>query len=288
MNLLRKLKPNGIAVTELSSQLWCERQLLFGITLGKKLSPSMQRGDARHRELHEEVAELVQVVPKTFADVCAIQLNNCEAAVARLSELGFTRELPVFGKVNTLFLRGCIDEVKLSGNELKLIDTKTRFKASMPRDEQQQVSKFQMMLYRHLLNEIIERRFNFTDFLRIHRFKTTTEISDELKEQVRKLNPAFEINLYKIARKAFSDLQLLPRVSENLEVRYEQQQTHKPIGLVEFRFDHKLFSERCDYLEEMWLGKREPKKAMETESWKCAFCEFNDVCAKSGNLTGEN
>ena len=79
------MSENGIAVTDLSAQLWCEKQLEFSLEKGRLETKELLKGKERHRELHEEVATLIKVEPKTLADSFALSLHNTQVGLKRLT-----------------------------------------------------------------------------------------------------------------------------------------------------------------------------------------------------------
>ena len=147
VNLIQEYRPHGIAVTDLSSQLWCEKQLEFSLDKGRKETTEMKAGKNRHRELHEEIAILVKVEPKTLVDSIALRLHNAQVGLNRLLLTGMTREIPLFGKINSLFIMGITDEINLTNKHLHILDTKTRKNNSMPSEAQKRTTRFQLMLY---------------------------------------------------------------------------------------------------------------------------------------------
>jgi hypothetical protein len=48
-------------------------------------------------------------------------LHNIQVGLARLTIEGMTRELPIFGKINSLFVTGTIDELNLEDNHLFIL-----------------------------------------------------------------------------------------------------------------------------------------------------------------------
>ena len=155
MNLMQKYRPKGISVTDLSSQLWCEKQLWFSLERGRLIRKEMERGAERHKDLHEEIAVLTKVEPKTDEDRVALMLHNTLVGITRLLRQKMTRELLICGYINSLFVIGSIDELKIQNNNLCILDTKTRLSNKMPSIEQKRTSEFQLMLYKSLIDSII-------------------------------------------------------------------------------------------------------------------------------------
>ena len=165
VNLIQEYRPNGIAVTDLSSQLWCEKQLEFALEKGRKETAEMKAGKERHRELHEEIAILVKVEPKTLVDSVALRLHNAQVGLNRLLLTGMTREIPLFGKINSLFIMGVTDEIILKNNSLHILDTKTRKSNSMPSEAQKRTTRFQLMLYNKIIQDLVGAKFTTENIL---------------------------------------------------------------------------------------------------------------------------
>ena len=92
-----------LAVTSLSSQLWCEEQSHLSLTLGRRVSPSaqlaMDRGTARHDELEREVHDVVQVEVRGREEEWALRMLNGVVGLHELMMVGKTRELLVMARL---------------------------------------------------------------------------------------------------------------------------------------------------------------------------------------------
>lgn len=278
MNLILKYKPYGISVTDLSTQLWCEKQLEFSLERGRVKTQEMQKGGDRHQDLHKEIAILVKVEPKSIEDFVALKLHNCLVGLTRLLREGITREIPVFGKVNSLFVVGSVDEFVLEKNKLKIVDTKTRKSNNMPSETQKRTTKFQLMLYKHLFDSIKEERFSINDLLKYYNFNEGSYITKEFQKQINDIGDKIEPNLLKLMTMVFSLIKRFPKIDDIFEVRYEHQGSKMLIGVDRFGFDSFEFKRNCDFVEEFWLGKRKAMLVEESNSWKCNICEFNQEC----------
>jgi len=278
VNLIQRFRPKGIAVTDLSAQLWCEKQLEFTLDKGRKETKEMKIGKDRHRKLHEEVAVLVKVEPKTFVDVIALKLHNSKVGLNRLITSGMTREIPLFGRINSLFVTGITDELYLKGSYFLILDTKTRQRDSMPTEAQKRTTRFQLMLYNRLIQDLISKKFTAEDLLNFYEFKPSDSISNGLKEQIKDMNEEIEPNIKQLCDETFRLFQRLPYPEKLMQIRYEYQQNKKLIGKDEFIFDDSTFNKDCNFVEEFWLGKRNAIPVGINNSWKCNFCEFNDAC----------
>lgn len=278
VNLIQEYRPNGIRITDLSAQLWCEKQLEFSLEKGRIETEGMSKGKERHKELHEEIATLVKVEPKSEADYVALRLHNIQVGLARLIVEGMTRELPIFGKINSLFVMGTVDELKLEDNHLFILDTKTRQKYTMPSEAQKRTTRFQLMLYNKLIQDFVCEKFFTEELLSFYGFKKSDKISDDLKKQIKDIGERIEPNIKKLADKSFGLFQMLPIPEKIMNIRYEFQQNRKLIGVDEFSFEEPIFQRNCNFVEEFWIGKRKAIPVGTNNAWKCNFCEFNNIC----------
>ncbi len=283
INLIQEYRPNGIAVTDLSAQLWCEKQLEFALERGRKETAEMKAGKKRHRKLHEEVAVLIKVEPKTLVDSVALKLHNAQVGLKRMILTGMTREVPLFGKINSLFVMGITDELYLKEGRLHILDTKTRQRNSMPSESQKRTTRFQLMLYNRLIQDLVSKKFTTEDLLNFYGFKISDNISDDFKKQIDNIGDKIEPNIKKLCDETFELFQRLPSPEKIMRIRYEFQQNKQLIGSDEFNFDGVGFQRDCNFVEEFWLGKRKAIPVGINNSWKCNFCEFNDICKEKPN-----
>ncbi len=277
---MQRYRPHGVSVTDLSAQLWCERQLEFILERGRARTAEMQRGGIRHRDLHEELTVLLDVEPKSLEDMVALRLHNCMVSLNGLMRHGITREIPIWGRVNSLFIVGFADELVIRDGEVVVIDTKTRKSDRLPNESQKRATRFQVMLYKRLFESARERMFAADDMMRFYGFNDSSTITQDFQNQIDNLDEEMEPNIMRLASGTFSMLQEMPRISESVEVRYENQETGKVIGVDAFRFDMPEFEENCRFVEGFWLGERDGMVVGAANEWKCDFCEFRSVCPK--------
>lgn len=278
MNRISEYRPHGIKVTDLSAQLWCEKQLEFSLTMGRERTGEMEKGSNRHEDLHEEVALLIKVRPQTIEDHVALRLHNSFSALSRLLTVGMTREVPVFGKVNSLFVIGSIDEMIQKKDILKIIDTKTRKSNTLPSEAQQRTTRFQLMSYKHLFDSVQNGKFTADNLLSSYNFNKNSKITKDFQKQIKDLGDNIEPKLLKLTAKVFSLMQEFPSINNEIEVRYENQSSKELIGIEKFSFDSDEFKRNCDFVEEFWLDKRSAIPVGEANKWKCNFCEFKEIC----------
>ncbi|MFC1722915.1 PD-(D/E)XK nuclease family protein [Nanoarchaeota archaeon] len=275
---IKKYRPKAIYVTDFSSLMWCEKQFEFGLEHGKKETEAMKKGSEHHEELHEEVTEILKVSPKTKEDFFALKMYNCIQALEGIDYENIAREIPIMGFIEGLFITGYIDEVVIKNNVLMLIDTKTRSKKSMPSVEQKRTSHIQLMCYKFMLDNFIDKKYELDSFFKVYGFDENSKISDEFKKQFKELKQDVEPNLKKLATKAFNLLSGLPTISDNLTIRYVYQLTGEFISADIFNYNKDWLLDTIQVFKEFLQNKRSAKLVPEEETWKCKFCDYYEMC----------
>lgn len=135
--LSRFRRKKGLYVTDVTSTEWCEKQMEFILLFGKPEStPAMKAGSTRHAKLEEEVIKKVEVRVESREDIWALKFMNFIICANQLLFEGLTREVPVVGLVQGVWMVGVIDELRMpvAGNDrnLTLVDTKTRGQPRLP------------------------------------------------------------------------------------------------------------------------------------------------------------
>jgi len=263
-------RKSGVNVTDLSSQLWCEKQLEFSLYLGREKTKKMIQGEKIHEDLQKEVVDIIEVSPLTFHDFLALKLINMNESINILLSQGLIREIPVLGKVNKLFIKGLIDELIIKENKIILLDTKTRHSDSMPSKEQVISAEFQLTLYKFLLDNLRQGNFNYIHFMKYYNLKYNNQISDEFSKELN----LEDKNIMSLAKKTFLRFEELPEISDNLVLRYRYKDNI--IKEHNFTFDQDKFIEIYNFIEEYWLEKRPALRT--TNLWKCNHCEFKQRC----------
>ncbi|KAG0477055.1 hypothetical protein HPP92_013896 [Vanilla planifolia] len=118
----------GLTVTDITATEWCEKQMEYALLRGKpKRTEAMIAGSNRHVQLEDEVVERIEIQTKSIEDLWAVKFLNFIVGVNQLLFEGVTRELPVVGLVEGVWLKGVIDEVRMPIKEALnpvLLDTK--------------------------------------------------------------------------------------------------------------------------------------------------------------------
>lgn len=142
-----------LSVTELSSQLWCEKQLELSLLTGRKrVTEEMLKGIERHEELELEDHEIIEVEVETNEDNLGIRMLNTINLLEQLMSEGKCRELWLFWNLGSYTFCGIIDQLTISKDRLTkqksviISDTKTRKSKKLPSVQQVQGASLQVQV----------------------------------------------------------------------------------------------------------------------------------------------
>lgn len=145
--LSRFRERRALAVTDITATEWCDKQMQFVLEHGKpERTEAMKAGSERHSQLEEEVIERVDVAIRSAEESWAVKFMNFIVGTNQLLCNGMTRELPVIGVVEGSWMVGIIDEIQMPVDDVSshpiLVDTKTRFKPTIPSEAQKRNGRF--------------------------------------------------------------------------------------------------------------------------------------------------
>lgn len=105
-----------LSVTDLVSPAWCELQYWYALKIrGKpKQTKAMQEGSVVHKELENQVYTTIKIEIPTKEDDWGLKIWNIIQGLRTLQEIGYTRELEVWGTVDGLVVNGIIDEISFT------------------------------------------------------------------------------------------------------------------------------------------------------------------------------
>lgn len=287
-SFLHRFRKKGLSVTDITATEWCEKQMEFVLLVGKrKVSKAMKKGSARHAKLEEEVVKKVKVRIKSIEDRWALKLLNFITGVNQLLSEGLTRELPLIGFAEGVWMVGVIDEIRMPVTETirnpLLVDTKTRVKDTLPAEPQRRNGRLQLMCYKYMWDDLVADKFPSKKFFDFFSLNPHHILSDEIREMT--ANSGFPAeNLDDVLRYYRNTCSMLPPAHDQLLLRYELQKDHSLLGEDEFAYDSDWVKNQIQGCLEFWLGEREASYTPEEEQWKCGFCQYSSVCpAKNGN-----
>ncbi|XP_072959784.1 exonuclease V, chloroplastic [Typha angustifolia] len=282
-SFLRRFRSKrGLTVTDVTATEWCEKQMEFVLLHGKpKRTEAMKAGSDRHAQLEKEVIEKVEIRIKSVEESWAIKFMNFIVGTNQLLFEGLTRELPVIGVFEGIWMVGVIDEIQIPINEATLnpilVDTKTRRKATLPSEAQKRNARLQLMCYKYLWDSLIAEQFPADHFFSYFNLNPQYILSDVVRQYINSLG--FDAKTFEDVITYYRNTCcLLPPSKEQLLLRYELQSDHSLLEEYYFSYDINWFKSQMKETLKIWLGEREAKFVSETEKWKCQFCKFTAIC----------
>ncbi|CAI9776432.1 unnamed protein product [Fraxinus pennsylvanica] len=280
--LHRFRRERGLSVTDIIATEWCEKQMEFFLLFGKpEITNAMKVGRARHVELEQEVTKSEKVPVKSNEDIWAQKFLNFIVGANQLIFDGLTRELPVVGFVEGIWIIGKIDEIRLpltdSERYATLVDTKTRVHPRLPSEPQRRNGRLQMMCYKYLWDSLVDDKFPAENLFNYFSVNPHYILSPEIRENTRKSGFASE-TLNDLVGYFRNSCRRLPRANNLLILRYESQEDQSLLGEDPFAYDSEWLTDQIKSSVEFWLNKREARYTPTEERWKCKFCKYTKVC----------
>uniref|UniRef100_A0A803L3T3 Exonuclease V n=1 Tax=Chenopodium quinoa TaxID=63459 RepID=A0A803L3T3_CHEQI len=263
-SLLNKYRKNrGLSVTDLTSTEWCEKQMEFLLTYGRpEKTKAMKAGIARHAKLEEEVSKKVEVRVETLEDIWALKFINFIICANQLLFDGLTREIPVVGLVQGVWMVGVIDELRMPDDgekrKLTLVDTKTRGQPRLPAEPQCRNGRLQLKFYKRLWDNMVSNNFPSKQFYEHFSMDPEHKLSDEVKMNAADSGFPAE-TLGEVVGYLNNVCSALPPAHDQLLLRYELQEDNSLIGEVKFSYDEDWLKAQLHSSLEFWRGEREAK-----------------------------
>ena len=297
-----EMAQNCIPASSIADQFWCEMKLDLIRKIGSTDSQGKRRGREIHKNLYQDACSLIPVKIKTSADRLHLDSINISAGSDSIINEGMTRELPIYFKFGSLFISGVADEVRLTIEEgrdsinrkrkfkrTKLIETKTRIRDNPPTNSQIFRDKMQCMIYWYGLNLMINKNIDIEELFSYRDIdENTVSLSNIYLNSIKKIitethsfspiNPVFKSYMYtNDIYSAFRKITKLPKLSEEIILRYIHQDTNEEVYVEKFKFDSDLFQEKIEWALDYWLGNREPIPEDKKNWWKCNYCTFKNT-----------
>eukprot|EP00268_Persea_americana_P054561 TRINITY_DN6258_c0_g1_i1.p1 TRINITY_DN6258_c0_g1~~TRINITY_DN6258_c0_g1_i1.p1 ORF type:complete len:416 (-),score=86.40 TRINITY_DN6258_c0_g1_i1:624-1871(-) len=279
---LRFRNRRGLSVTDITRSEWCEKQMEFILLHGKpKRTNAMKAGSARHAELEEEVVKRVELPINSVEESWAVKFSNFIIGTNQLLFEGLTREIPIVGRVEGVWMSGVIDEIRMPVTEADqnplLVDIKTRYRATLPSEAQKRNSRFQLMCYKYLWDNMIADNFPLEDFFAHFELNPEYIFSEDVRQHIS--SSACNVVTFREFMIYFRNMcHLLPPSSEQLLLRYEYQGDNSLLGEYQFKYDDSWFKSQTLQCLKFWMGEREAGFVSKDERWKCGFCSFAGKC----------
>ncbi|XP_058769472.1 exonuclease V, chloroplastic-like [Vicia villosa] len=294
----------GLFVTDITKTEWCEKQMEFSLFFeewknheakpnsafvyggGSRKSKAMRAGKDRHTQLEQEVLEQVEVNVKSCEDFMALKLVNFINGVNQLLSEGLTRELPIisFDFAQGIWIVGKIDEIRMPNAESDhnpvLVETKTRYRDTVPPESKKRNGRIQLMCYKYLWDSLVahaDHDFPSKQLFDYFELNPRRFLSKDLQR-------ACVDSGIKASR--LSDLvacyqntcKMLSPANDRLVLIYESQKDQSVLEEVEFMYDDGWIKNEIRICVEFWTGQREASYVNEEDEWKCGFCDFVSKC----------
>ncbi|KAM9245140.1 exonuclease V [Dugong dugon] len=272
-----------LCVTDLSTQNWCEQQMVYGKEFPGFLTPEkaalLDTGASIHLARELEVHDLVTVPITTKEDAWAIKFLNILSMIPTLQSEGHIREFPVFGEVEGVLLVGVIDELHYTAKgKLELAELKTRRHPMLPVEAQKKKDYFQVNLYKYIFDAMVQGKV--TPASLIHHTKLCPEkpLGPSVLRHaqqggfcVKSLGDLMELVFLALT---LSDLPVI----DILKIEYIHQETATVLGTEIVAFEEKEMKGKVQHCMAYWMGHREPQGVDVEEAWKCRTCNYVDIC----------
>jgi exonuclease V len=285
--LLEKYGLSHLNVTHISQQFWCERQVELSLEFPREDTEGTIAGKEIHRDFLLELARETAVETETRDDAVFVLMLNVRNGLEQLMSEGMTRELYVFGRAAGFPVAGIVDELSIRDGRTIVLDHKTRLRPTLPPPPSVKPTEVQVMLYRKLLEDLLEGRYTYEDFAMDAGLDTPGEISPGLKEQLEAADIVIEdVSVERLARGVFEAFRRLPPLSDFLIVRYIHQATGDHIGDKAILYDAKFLAHKLSHASKFWEGQRKAARAGFRERWKCNYCEYKEsLCIAKAEAT---
>ncbi|OVA18149.1 Exonuclease V [Macleaya cordata] len=290
--LHRFRRKRGLAITDITATEWCEKQMEFVLLRGKpKDSEAMKAGKARHTKLEEEVLKKVEVRVEAAEDAWAVKFMNFIAGAHQLLFEGLTRELPLIGFVEGVWMVGVIDEIRMPATDTVrnplLVETKTRTQASLPAEPQKRNGRLQLMCYKYLWDNAVTDNFHSSRFFTSFGLNPHYILSEEIQKHT--ASSGFPAKTLEDLVTFFKNTCcMLPPAHDQLLLRYEFQGDDSLLGEEHFLYDPIWLMSRIKQRLEFWLGEREAGYVPPEERWKCQTCKFASICPSNTTADGKS
>nr|XP_006821109.1 PREDICTED: exonuclease V-like [Saccoglossus kowalevskii] len=282
---LWKFRRGRLCVTDITSQSWCEQQLLYTYTLPTipVENKAMVKGSSLHLARELEVHDIVPVKVTSREDSWAIKLLNIMDAINGLSfDRLCIREMPIFGDPFEMgvFMVGIIDELKYNeSGELQLLEFKSRSSSkTLPGKAQKLNHALQVMLYKQMFDELVSGKLSREMILGHVNLDEGKVLGSAVLDHMQKTGIHFD-KFGELLDAALLQFQFssLPHV-DSLEIEYCFQGDCLSFATDKVQFDSDWLRKKLDHSFLFWRGVREAEGVDIEDAWKCQNCDFVDIC----------
>lgn len=273
-SVLEKLHKKSISAKDIANQFWCEKQVELNYLHGFKFTKDMNAGMAIHQQLQVEVYKALAVEPVTYPDKMYKTAYENILSINTLAEKKVAREIKIFGSLSGYNVVGQIDELRMDGNKVVVVENKTVGRSEMPNPEFTKPHVVQARLYRKMLQELRDQSYKYQNF-DIYSKVSDMKLSDKFMEGLRSIGVKEElISAKTIYTRMFESMSRLPELSDSIIIHYVSRNTGSEVGDVTISYDAEALKKDIMYAMGYWRGEREAAPVLETEKWKCNMCRF--------------
>ncbi len=269
---------SSIPVKDIANQAWCEKQMELYHIYGMKLTKPMQAGSAIHEDRQKIAYVKLAVEPVTYPDRLYKTAYENYMGIKNLGEKGICREFKVYGSINGFKVAGQIDELRLSGGNLVIVEDKTLRRGGSP-SSRLKSDRIQVMLYKKLVDDTSAGLYTYENFSYAYRIEGM-ELSESFRKGLEELGitPGI-LRLNAIYKRMFEELSRLPKASSALELRYFERENGRQISSIDVEYDKAYIEAELAHSMAYWSNMREAEPVPESEKWKCDICTFfKDKC----------
>jgi exonuclease V len=273
---MRRLKKASIRVTDIAMQYWCEKQMELNYLFGPSfISPDkVHAGKEMHEKLESEISVPITLQPKNYADYLFKDFYKGYTSMSLLDKNKKAREISIYGMVDNFKLIGKIDEVDISNASAVIVENKTRESDKIPSEAQTLTNKIQIIIYRKLLNDILQDRFGYEKFSATYSL-SKMYLTDEFIVQLDALGIEKSLqSLNEISRKFFDSIAHIKNLNDEMYLRYINRNTGEVMKSITIKYDESYANEILSFTMKYWHGARQALPVPEKEIWKCSFCKF--------------
>jgi hypothetical protein len=271
---LQKLSKKNILVTDIARQFWCERQMELGYMFGVVRTKAMKEGAKVHSALQDAVYKPLEVETHTYADYTYKAAYESYIGMASLIETGMCREMHIYGSLNGYRLSGKIDEIRISGGKMMVVENKTISMSAEINEAITRPHRVQTLLYWKMIEDIKKGSYGYENHAASYRIKDM-RLSDEFARGLEGAGIGADLaSIESIYKRMFERMRALPELDNKMEIHYIDRLTKKETGMVSLDYDAGIAEGYIKEAMSYWRGERESMPVSEEEKWKCRQCGF--------------
>ena len=272
---LARLNKNSISVKDISSQLWCEKQMELFITTGGYSTLAMNKGAAIHAVMQAPVFKALPIEPITYPDRLYKWAYETYMGISNIFKNEYCREIKIYGSLNGFKITGQVDELRLKDGKVSVVEDKTiNASNSNVVSLRLDADKLQISIYKLLLDDIKSGNYtyeNFANSYTIEKLLLSKQFADGLESIGIKKESQSITSIYKLM---FESFKKLPEFSNIIKLRYLDRATNQLVSEIELTYSKEELKSRLIDIMEYWSGKRDAKPVSEENKWRCKICKF--------------